>query len=1102
MTGKPQQTTLQQQIEQLTDELQEARRQLQISSEKSDYYESLLNNSGDIIYLVEVTKQNKFFLKDVNKAFLESSGLPRQAIINRCVDDIKDTNFRKLLIDKFNTCLQARKKIDYINEYRFLNKKQTCHSVLSPVFNKEGNISQIVGISRDITQMTFIQEKLEETTLQLQSIISTIPDMLWMKDKNGIYITCNKAYEDFLCTDVENIVGKTDYDFYKVHEANNCKLSDEEAMNNKMISFSEEAITYKDSGKDGILEVRKVPVYKKDGSLVGILGIARDIIKQKTHEEQIKEKEQKYRTLIQNADIPIYRYDKNYKRTFINHAVEKLIGKEASDFIGKTPLEVRMIHPDYDEALINSLEKVFTTGEPDSVELLFILPDGSKKYFIHNHAPEFTSNGVIESILAVGHDITFQKELFAREEQYRTLAENSPNIIMRYDRNSKRTYANLAFSNQTGIPYELVSNHKPEVQWGVYLTMLNMSAQEYQAKVQQVIQTGKSENITTEWIRTNDGVRVAHDIHLVAERNDVGEIVGALAIGHDISKIKEFETEVLKQRDFQKIVLQSVAEADIGVHVLENGKFIYTNNENLVKKYYGDITHKDKPNFLDIIHEDDKEKVARTYKKRLAGEDAPSTYNISLVTTTNEIREHEVSVVVIPNTSPIQAILVTKDITERKNIEKRIEFMAHHDVLTGLPNRMLAKDRAEQALTRAIRLKKKIAILFIDLDGFKTINDSLGHYVGDEIIKMVSSRLKKCIRASDTLSRQGGDEFIIILSDVEKQKDVISISKKLLFELKSPFTIGNHVLSISASIGVSLYPEHGDSFDILLQNADAAMYKAKENGKNDYCVFTQQMKHNLIGLFKMQNDLKNAVENQEFVLYYQPQIDIVENRIIGVEALIRWQHPNLGVVFPNDFISIAETAGVIVPIGEWVLKQATKQASVWNQQGFNISVAVNISAIQFQRGNLVEVIQNALQHSSLDPTCLELEFTESVLIEDTQRILQIVEKIKALGVKLSIDDFGTGYSSLAYLKHFAVDKLKIDRSFVKDILIDKGDESIVKTIIQMAKSFNLKSIAEGVEDKEVLDLVQKYGCDEVQGYYFAKPLQAHEFEEFYKNWKN
>jgi diguanylate cyclase (GGDEF)-like protein/PAS domain S-box-containing protein len=442
---------------------------------------------------------------------------------------------------------------------------------------------------------------------------------------------------------------------------------------------------------------------------------------------------------------------------------------------------------------------------------------------------------------------------------------------------------------------------------------------------------------------------------------------------------------------------------------------------------------------------------------------------------------------------------IARDITERKLVEQQIEFMAHHDALTELPNRILAKDRMKQSIAYAKRHKTKAALIFIDLDGFKTINDSLGHSVGDVMLKGVTSRLKECLRESDTLSRQGGDEFLIILQDINDLADVAALADKLIQAFEQPFSINNQHLCASASIGIALYPGHGDSFESLLQNADAAMYKAKESGKNTYRFFTAQMNHNILGQFQIQSDLRHGIKNSEFILHYQPQIDLANNAIIGVEALIRWKHPYMGMIPPMNFIHIAEESGLIVPIGQWVIEEACRQAAAWHGQGIQISVAVNISAVQFKRGNLEAVVKNALEHSGLNPKYLELELTESIMMYNVESTLQTVQALKALGVGLSIDDFGTGYSSLAYLKRFAVDKVKIDQSFIRDILTDKEDAVIVQTIIQMAKNLNLKSIAEGVENESVLSIINGYGCDEVQGYHFAKPMEALDFEQYYED---
>jgi diguanylate cyclase (GGDEF)-like protein/PAS domain S-box-containing protein len=442
-------------------------------------------------------------------------------------------------------------------------------------------------------------------------------------------------------------------------------------------------------------------------------------------------------------------------------------------------------------------------------------------------------------------------------------------------------------------------------------------------------------------------------------------------------------------------------------------------------------------------------------------------------------------------------VSMAQDVSEQKAAQKQIEFLAFHDPLTALPNRLLAKEYLQQAILAAQRANLMVGLMFIDVDNFKTINDSLGHLVGDGLLKSVAVRLRECLRESDTLSRQGGDEFLIVLNDVRDTESIIVIAEKILLRFAEPFDIEQHELAISLSIGVAVYPDDGDDFDSLLKKSDTAMYQAKESGRNTYRFHTEQMNVDAIEHLRMRNGLRRALEQNEFVLHYQPQINMQNGAVVGAEALLRWNHPELGMVPPGRFISIAEDSGLIVPIGEWVLREACRQAVAWQQAGMHeLSMAVNLSAVQFKRSDMEKFVIQALEESGMNPALLELELTESILIRDTEKVLATVRALKALGVKFSIDDFGTGYSSLSYLKQFNVDKLKIDQSFVRDMADDPNDAAIVNAIIQMAKSLNLITIAEGVENERQLALLRLQRCDEVQGYYFARPMPAQDFACF------
>lgn len=437
------------------------------------------------------------------------------------------------------------------------------------------------------------------------------------------------------------------------------------------------------------------------------------------------------------------------------------------------------------------------------------------------------------------------------------------------------------------------------------------------------------------------------------------------------------------------------------------------------------------------------------------------------------------------------------DISERKAAEERIRYLAQHDMLTGLPNRALFTSELVQSIANAKQHHQRLALFFIDLDHFKNINDSLGHHYGDLLLQAIAERLKSRIKGTDSICRQGGDEFILILQDINTPDEVAHIAERLIAVLASPVQLNSHEIAISASIGIALYPEDGDNEETLVKNADAAMYHAKQSGRDQYRFFVKALNDTVHERLTIENGLRKALERNEFELYYQPQLNLTSGAIVGVEALIRWHHPELGLIPPTRFIPIAEDSGLIIPIGDWVLKEACRQAAAWHQAGMTeLMMAVNLSAVQFRRGNVEKSIYDALSESGLDPVFLELELTESILIQDTEKVLATVQRLKTLGVKLSIDDFGTGYSSLSYLKRFNVDKLKIDQSFIRNMVDTPSDAAIVHAIIQMANSLNLKTIAEGVEDKDMLAPLRLHRCDEAQGYYFARPMPAAELARY------
>ncbi|MVW77110.1 putative bifunctional diguanylate cyclase/phosphodiesterase [Pseudomonas xionganensis] len=438
-----------------------------------------------------------------------------------------------------------------------------------------------------------------------------------------------------------------------------------------------------------------------------------------------------------------------------------------------------------------------------------------------------------------------------------------------------------------------------------------------------------------------------------------------------------------------------------------------------------------------------------------------------------------------------------REIRRVQQSEANFAHLAQHDALTNLPNRVLIRDRMEQAIAQARRYQKRVALLFLDLDNFKTINDSLGHGTGDELLKAVAQRLQASVRDMDSVSRLGGDEFLIVVADVDSLAAVSAVARQVQEKLAHPFVLKGMQVVSTLSIGIALYPEDGEDFDTLLKHADVAMYQAKSSGRNAFCFFDAQLNDASHERLTLELDLRQALRRNELLLHYQPIVELASGRLLAVEALIRWRHPLQGMIGPERFIPLAEQSGLIVEIGEWVLQEACRQAMLWQAAGLMpFVVSVNLSAVQFRRGDMEALVRKVLGSTGLPAERLELELTESILLQDSQAFIDLLGRLKALGVGLSIDDFGTGYSSLAYLQRFQVNKLKIDQSFVRNLQGNPQDQAIVTAIIQMAKSLQLLTTAEGIEDETTRALLAGLGCDQGQGYLFAEPLTAQALAAF------
>ncbi|MCH8622164.1 EAL domain-containing protein [Undibacterium sp. TS12] len=566
-----------------------------------------------------------------------------------------------------------------------------------------------------------------------------------------------------------------------------------------------------------------------------------------------------------------------------------------------------------------------------------------------------------------------------------------------------------------------------------------------------------------------------------------------------ILRHKVLDESAYREKARAEITLNSISDAVIGTDMAGNVDYLNVAAEHITQWTRDEARGHPISVVMPLIHSDTREPKPNPVELVLQQDKATT-----LTPGTILLRRNGSEVAIEDSTAPIHdssgriagAVMVFHDVTATQAMAQKMAYLAQHDFLTDLPNRVLLNDRIEQAISLARRNDTQVAVLFLDLDNFKHINDSLGHATGDKLLQSVAERLSACVRHSDTVSRQGGDEFVILVTEEKSAEKAAVVADKILSSLAEPHKIAKNDLHITTSIGISLYPADGQDAGTLIKNADTAMYQAKEKGRNNYQFFKPEMNVRAVERQIIEANLRLALVRKEFVLHYQPKINLTTNDITGAEALLRWSHPEWGLVSPVRFITIAEECGVIIPIGRWVLQEACAQTRRWQDEGLKIdSISVNISAVEFRRQDFVEAVRSILNKTGLDAHCLQLEITESVLMRDAENSIAILQQLKDMGIQLAVDDFGTGYSSLSYLNQFPIDVLKIDQSFVNEIGAGKtdGDGAIVSAVIAMGNSLKQKVIAEGVENPGQLRFLKDQQCEEGQGYIFARPLAADHF---------
>ncbi len=801
-----------------------------------------------------------------------------------------------------------------------------------------------------------------EAQRKQKATLDALPDPIWLKDVEGVYLSCNLGFEWFFGAREAEIVGKTDYDFVEREQAAFFREHDRKAMAAGKPSINEEWLTFATDGKRRRFETIKTPMLDEEGKPIGVLGIARDITARAEAEHALLQSQQQTQQYLNIVGVMLVVLDAEGRVQLVNPKGCEMLGAAEAEILGKDWIDhflPERIRKHVRENLIQMMQGNIAPVE--YMENALLTRSGEEREVAWHNAVLRDESGRITGVLASGEDITERKRAEAQLSLAAKVFEQSSEGIMITDAQRTIVMVNQAFTAITGY----------------------------------------------------------------SEADALGQRPSMLASGrHD--------------QAFYRAIWEAISERG---------------------RWQGEV-----------------------WNRRKNGSVYPEMLSIIRVLDARGKVTHYIG--------------ISSDITQHKTAQARIQRLAHFDPLTGLPNRAFLNDRVSHDLSTAQRHHTQLVVMFVDLDHFKNVNDTLGHRIGDALLIAVATRLKTGMREVDTVSRQGGDEFVLVLPDTDAD-GAAHVAGKLLEAVAQPYQIEGFELTVTLSIGIALYPGDGEDFEVLSKCADAAMYRAKHDGRNAYRFFTVEMHSHSAHNLQMENDLRRVLERKQLQLHYQPQISLDDGHIVGVEALLRWQHPELGMVAPADFIPLAEESGQILQIGEWALRSAVRQMKAWMDAGLAPMVmAVNLSAVQFRHPHLPELITRVLDEEKLAPQYLELELTEGVAMDDAPAAIAVMDRLHARGIRMSIDDFGTGYSSLSYLKRFKVYKLKIDQSFVRDIGRDPEDRAIVVAIISLANSLGLQTIAEGVETEGQLAFLREQGCDEVQGYYFSQPKPADAFEAF------
>ncbi len=935
---------------------------------------------------------------------------------------------------------------------------------------------------------------LSRHSAQIQAALNSLPAPIFIKDAEARYIGCNEAFEQFLGLKTEAIIGKTVYDVAPPDLAARYQDADRDLLLQGGTQVYEADVRYADGSLHEVM-FHKAVFRGPDGAVAGMAGAMLDIERRKRIERALQESEQRYRDVFENVSDCIALIDATADGRFVlsatNPAARRACGLPEPD--GTEPFIETALSPSASAYFIEKLAQCATAGTTVRYETAFDGPLGTRTLVV-NLVPVADPGKPVRRIISIARDVTDEREIERlrgeKERDFRTLVDNSPDSIVRYDRACRRLFSNNSFERRSNIdPATLLGKTPVEAQ------ILGDIEQEqaYQDWLLAVMEKGAPDEKQITYLR-RDGRRRIGTVRAIPERNLTGQVVSVLTIGADTHRRISAEQKLRqREQEFRTLVENS---PDFIIRYDAACRQRYVNPA--AKSFFGAET-------LAPASASAGGHVAKAadYEAKLrsvAASGREDEMEFALRGKDGSVKwSHVRFVPEFDEKNNVAGVLsVARDISEIVESRRKIQRLAFYDALTGLPNRSLLRERIVQAAALPGD-KGAFALMLLDLDRFKEVNDTFGHAIGDALLCKAAARLRRCLRKTDTISRLGGDEFAILLPNDPQNRDFSAIAAKILRALARPFSLSGREIMVFGSIGIAESDGAQIDVDTLFKRADSAMYHAKRNGRNNYQFFTPEMMARNVWRMAIESNLRRAISHGELQIYFQPRIDLRTRDILGAEALLRWRHAELGFLTPDKFIAIAEESGQIVEIGRWVLLQACRQAVEWNKTARSpMKISVNLSSRQFVMNDLVGSLRETLTTTGCDPAWLEVEITESLLLEDNQIVRSMLRAIRDMGVAVAIDDFGAGLSALSYLTGFPISALKIDRSFIRDIERDRKRAELVKAIIGISRALELKLVAEGVETEAQAALLQDAGCEEAQGFLFGTPMPVSEFDEHWR----